>query len=241
MSSCGKRKVLVYGGRGALGRVFVSTLKKQHHTWVCSIGHGPNEEADENIIVPTNTQNMEVHDSLIQTRLTQLLRNGDKLDGVFNVAGGWAGGNAMSSDFVSSCDASWQQSVWTSVISASIASHHLKEGGVLVLMGALPAEQGTPGMMGYGMCKASVHQLTRSLGEEGSGLPRGSHTLCVLPGTLDTPSNRKCMPEADDRTWTPLEYLTHMFVAWLEKRGRPVTGSLVKLVTVNSVTSIQVL
>ena len=89
---------------------------------------------------------------------------------------------SLLSDFVSSCDVSWQQSVWTSVISASIASHHLKEGGVLVLMGALPAEQGTPGMLGYGMCKASVHQLTRSLGEEGSGLPRGSHALCVLPG-----------------------------------------------------------
>ena len=91
---------------------------------------------------------------------------------------------SLLSDFVSSCDVSWQQSVWTSVISASIASHHLKEGGVLVLMGALPAEQGTPGMLGYGMCKASVHQLTRSLGEEGSGLPRGSHALCALPGMI---------------------------------------------------------
>ncbi len=46
------------------------------------------------------------------------------------------------------------------------------------------------GMMGYGMAKAAVHQLVKSLGEQGSGLPDGACTLGILPVTLDTPMNR---------------------------------------------------
>ncbi len=53
----------------------------------------------------------------------------------------------------------WKQSVWSSAISASLASAHLTEGGLLVLPGARPAAGGTPGMIGYGMAKAAVHQV----------------------------------------------------------------------------------
>lgn len=63
------------------------------------------------------------------------------------------------------------------------------------------------GMIGYGMAKAAVHQLTRSLGGENSGLPKESAAVAILPVMLDTPMNRKWMPKADTSTWTPLEYL----------------------------------
>lgn len=57
------------------------------------------------------------------------------------------------------------------------------------------------------MAKAAVHQLTQSLGGQGSGLPNGSTAVAILPVMLDTPMNRKWMPKADTSTWTPLEYL----------------------------------
>ena len=47
-------------------------------------------------------------------------------------------------------------------------------GGLLVLPGARPALKGTAGMMGYGMAKAAVHQLTKSLAEPKSGLPENA-------------------------------------------------------------------
>lgn len=104
-------------------------------------------------------------------------------------------------------DLMWRQSVWTSVIAASIAAQHLKEGGIISLPGAKPALGSTPGMIGYGMAKAAVHQLTKSLSAENSGLPANSHSLSILPVTLDTPMNRKWMPDADKSTWTPLEFI----------------------------------
>ena len=70
-------------------------------------------------------------------------------------------------------------------------------GGLLVLPGAKPALGGTPGMMGYGLAKAAVHQLVKSLASTGSGLPDNVNVVGILPVTLDTPMNRKFMPGAD--------------------------------------------
>lgn len=57
------------------------------------------------------------------------------------------------------------------------------------------------------MAKAAVHQLTKSLAAESSGLPPNSLAVAILPVTLDTPMNRKWMPNADFSTWTPLEFV----------------------------------
>jgi NAD(P)-dependent dehydrogenase (short-subunit alcohol dehydrogenase family) len=62
-------------------------------------------------------------------------------------------------------------------------------------------------MIGYGMAKAAVHQLTQSLAAEGSGMPLNSLVVATLPITLDTPMNRKFMANADTSTWTPLEFV----------------------------------
>ena len=37
------------------------------------------------------------------------------------------------------------------------------------------------GMIGYGMAKAAVHQLTKSLAQEKNGLPNGACAVAILP------------------------------------------------------------
>ena len=133
----------------------------------------------------------------------------------------------------------WKQSVWSSTISAALASKHLVEEGCLVLPGAQPALGGTPGMMGYGMAKAAVHQLTKSLGSEKSGLPEKATALALLPITLDTPMNRKWMPKADTSTWTSLDFVSEILLKWATSAtDRPASGSLVQLVTKEGKTSL---
>lgn len=132
-----------------------------------------------------------------------------------------------------------KQSIWSSVISATIASHFLKPGGVLTLTGAKPALSATPNMIGYGLAKAGVHQLTKSLASNDSGLPQNAFVASILPITLDTPMNRKWMPNADFTTWTPLEYVAELFHKWIAKpQERPLNGSLLQLVTLNSKTDL---
>ncbi len=80
--------------------------------------------------------------------------------------------------------------------------------GLFVGMGASAATEPTPSMIAYGCAKASVHQFIQSIAQSDSGLPKGSKAIALLPVILDTPMNRKWMPDADKSTWTPLEEIS---------------------------------
>jgi len=228
-------RVIVYGGRGALGSTVVSVFKKNQF-WVCNIDMQENTEADHNIIVTGDTWTQQEENVCAEVGS---IMNNEKLDALLCFAGGWAGGSPGSRDFIKNAETMWRSSVWPSSISARLACEHLKEGGLVVLPGAQPAVKGTPTMAGYGMAKAAVHQLVASLTGNKSGLPADCTSLAILPNTLDTPMNRKWMPKADTSTWTPLVYVADLMVKWTSGEERPESGSLVSLVTQDGITSTQ--
>lgn len=230
-------RVLVYGGKGALGSTCVSYFKSKNF-WVGSIDRLSNDDAHLNMIVSGSS--LQEQNEEISSKLAESLGS-EKLDAIFCVAGGWAGGNAKSKDFFKSADDMWKQSVWSSVIASNLASKHLKDGGVITLPGAAPATDGTPGMIGYGMAKAAVHQLTKSLAGKNSGLPSNAVAFATLPITLDTPNNRKWMANADQTVWTPLDFISEMFYKWCQGQERPANGSLVKMVTKDGKTELVLL
>ncbi|NXU77184.1 DHPR reductase, partial [Oreotrochilus melanogaster] len=162
----------------------------------------------------------------------------EKVDAILCVAGGWAGGSAKAKSLYKNCDLMWKQSLWTSTISSHLATKHLKEGGLLTLAGAQAALSGTPGMIGYGMAKGAVHQLCQSLAGTNSGLPPGSAAVAILPVTLDTPANRKSMPDADFSSWTPLEFIAETFYDWITGKNRPNSGSLIQVITTGGKTEL---
>ncbi|XP_026186673.1 quinoid dihydropteridine reductase a [Mastacembelus armatus] len=221
-------RAIVYGGRGALGSKCVQHFKAKGW-WVASIDMAANEEANENVIVKMSESFTE-QAGQVKADVAQLLGE-EKVDAILCVAGGWAGGNCNSKDLYKNCDLMWKQSVWTSTISSHLAALHLKPGGLLTLAGAKAALSGTGGMVGYGMAKAAVHQLCKSLGAKNSGMPSGAAAVAILPVTLDTPMNRKFMPDADFSSWTPLEYIAELFFNWATGANRPASGSLIQLLT----------
>ncbi|KAL0596539.1 Dihydropteridine reductase [Plecturocebus cupreus] len=222
------RRVLVYGGRGALGTRCVQAFRARNW-WVASIDVVENEDANVSIVVKMTDSFPEQADQ-VTAEVGKLLGE-EKVDAILCVAGGWAGGNAKSKSLFKNCDLMWKQSMWTSTISSHLATKHLKEGGLLTLAGAKAALDGTPGMIGYGMAKGAVHQLCQSLAGKNSGMPPGSAAIAVLPVTLDTPMNRKSMPEADFSSWTPLQFLVETFHEWITGKNRPSSGSLIQVVT----------
>lgn len=230
-------KVLVYGGKGALGSTCISFLSSQKY-WVGSIDLTQNDNANANVIVERDATILEQELQILKE--LDCVLGSEKLDAVICVAGGWAGGSSSSDDFVKNTDLMLKQSVWSSVLASSIASKFLKPGGILVLTGAKAALGATPGMIGYGLAKAAIHHLTKSLADENGGLPTGAQALSILPVTLDTPMNRKWMPKADTSTWTPLEFVAELFSKWIKNEERPPNGSLVQLNTKENKTTLEI-
>eukprot|EP00041_Stephanoeca_diplocostata_P013713 m.242267 g.242267 ORF g.242267 m.242267 type:complete len:242 (-) comp19439_c0_seq1:249-974(-) len=224
---------LIYGGKGALGNVCVKEFKRKG--WrVLSVDLVAHEEADGNVVLVASHSWIDQARKVDEGVAAFLTGATDKLTAVMCVAGGWAGGNAAASELINSADLMWRQSVWTSVIAGQIASKHLTSDGLYVTCGARPALGGTPQMIGYGMAKAAVHQLVKSLASEKSGVSSDATVLAILPVTLDTPNNRKFMPNADTSTWTPLEQVADYFFKWAtepKSPTKPASGSLVTIVT----------
>ncbi|CAG9538499.1 unnamed protein product [Cercopithifilaria johnstoni] len=225
-------RVAVYGGRGGLGSVIVDYFKNKNF-WALSIDTVKNEVADANLVVNKDASWIE-QECLILKSVGEILNN-ERLDAILCVAGGWAGGSVNSEDMIKNSEILWKQNVWTSAISARIAALYLKKGGLLQFTGAASVLKDTSKMLGYGMAKAAVHQLTKSLAPKKSGIPDESTVVALLPTTLDTAQNRKWMPKANTDSWTSLDYIAELLHKWtLDPSSRPPSGSLIEIITRNN-------
>src|SRR5262249_39734524 len=91
--------------------------------------------------------------------------------------------------------------------------------------GSKSAESGGAQMSAYAVSKIAVSALTRVLALENRD--RGVRFNCVLPGTIDTPANRRDMPGADTSKWTSPAAIARVIVFLLSPHSAPVTGALV--------------
>jgi len=115
------------------------------------------------------------------------------------------------------------------------------------LPGAAAATATTPSMIGYGMAKAAVHHLVRSLAPHNAEhqhqqgqveQPLSNATVWgLMPAMLDTEANRKAMPDVHKHgNWTNIDQLAQQIVVWSEQaaKDRPfASGKLVRITTKN--------
>jgi NAD(P)-dependent dehydrogenase (short-subunit alcohol dehydrogenase family) len=148
------------------------------------------------------------------------------VDGVALIAGGWAGGTR----FDEAPEDEWPRMLRTNVetvvnVCRAALPHLRKQGGSVVAVGSRAAELGGAGMAAYAISKVAVHALVRVLALENRDL--GVRFNAVLPGTIDTPANRRAMPDADPSKWTSPEAIARVMVFLLSPESAPTTGALV--------------
>ena len=224
--------VLVYGGNGALGQAMVDRFKAGRWRTI-SVDYFENSRADHNILLDKANDwktNTEVVTSALTNLATTLADDhslpkassageGERayLSAVIGVAGGWKGSTISSHALFESVDFMIASNVLSSLASAHIASHFLLPQSLLLLTGASAAASpsGTPSMIAYGLSKAAVHHLTLSLAAHDSEMTRrGVRVACMLPVTIDTPSNRQMMGAGDYSDWTPTREFADYALAW---------------------------
>jgi len=149
-----------------------------------------------------------------------------RLDGVAAVAGAYAGAGTFEKA---------PESEWSAMMSANLGTLYtvcraalprlLERGGSVVSVGSRLALEGGAGSAAYAVSKAGVVALTRVLALENEA--RGVRFNCVLPGTIDTPANRKAMPKADTSRWTPPESIARVVAFLLMPESSAVNGAFV--------------
>lgn len=148
------------------------------------------------------------------------------IDALLNIAGGFAWRPLADGDALP-WDTMFALNLKTAVNASKAALPHLIESrGAIVNVGSAAAAltQAGPGMGAYAASKAGVHKLTESLAEELKGRVRVN---AVLPSVIDTPQNRRDMPDVDPAIWVAPGDLAKVILFLASDDARAMTGALV--------------
>lgn len=147
-----------------------------------------------------------------------------RLDGLVNVAGGFAW-ETVAEGSAETWDRLYRMNVGTCANMCRAAIPHLiATGGRIVNIGAGGAVKAGAGMGAYAAAKGGVHRLTEALAEELKGKVAVN---AVLPSIIDTPLNRRDMPDADFAAWVAPRDLAQVIAFLVSDEARAMTGALV--------------
>ena len=83
-------------------------------------------------------------------------------------------------------------------------------------------------MAPYCISKSAVITLSESLTAEHKD--NDININCILPGTIDTPTNRNDMPNADFSTWVPTEDIANVMLYLSSELANSVNGAILPVV-----------
>jgi NAD(P)-dependent dehydrogenase (short-subunit alcohol dehydrogenase family) len=100
-------------------------------------------------------------------------------------------------------------------------------GGALVVAASPAALLGEAGVAAYAAAKAGTLRLVESLAREVA--PFGGRANAVLPGTMDTPANRRAMPDADPGKWVSTKAVAEVIYYLGTPAAAAVNGAAVRV------------
>ncbi len=193
------RHIVVTGGTGALGSAVVARLLRDgarcHVTYV--------EERERTRFAHAGEVTLQRVDCGDEAEVRAFYAGLPKLDASIHLVGGFAKAE-ISATSLAGFEAMLRMNAVTAFLCCREAIARMRPGGGrIVNVAARPALEPAAGMVAYGTAKAAVAALTRALASE--VLADGILVNAVVPSTMDTPANRRAMPDVDFGRWPKLD------------------------------------
>ena len=150
-----------------------------------------------------------------------------KVDVLAHLVGGFTGGQTVAD----TDDATFQRMFDVNLNSAfhilRAVIPHMREAGAgrIIAIGSRAAEAPGPTIGAYSASKAALVSLIRTVALENKDA--GITANVVLPGTMDTPANRKAMAGADTSQWVQPASVASLIVWLAGDAGKDVTGAAI--------------
>lgn len=221
------RRIAITGAMGALGRGVVNSALEQGAK-VIAIDYAPADSSlEQDNLVQLGGVDL-TNPEAAQKAFAEAAASFGGLDGLVNIAGGFTW-EMFAGSSIESWDKMYNINVRTAVISCQSALPFLSEGNQasIVNISANSALKSETGVAAYTASKAAVAKLTESLADEYKGKVRVN---AVLPSIIDTPINRKDMPDADYSTWVSPAELANVILFLSSVQASAVTGALLPVI-----------
>ncbi len=214
--------VFITGAKGGLGSFVTRRFLAAGATVVGTSRSISKEDFPQPNFIPLAvdfTQAAAVHDAI-----ASVIGRFGKLDVLVHVLGGFAGGQTVAQ----TDDATWEQMRDLNLTSAfyvlRVAIPHLRKSGAgrIIAIGSLTAVAPHSRLGAYVTFKAALSTLVQTVALENKDA--GLTANVVLPGTMDTPANRKSMPDADFSKWVQPGDVADLVLWIADERSAHVTG-----------------
>ncbi len=217
-----ERVIVITGARGALGQAVLSAARDAGLR-IALIDRGQSHPSPQGVLALGGVDLTDAKQA--ESAMTGVISRFGRLDALLNIAGGFVWQTV--DDPAPAWDRMHGLNVSTALNASRAALPYLKasDDGRIVNIGSAAALKPGAGMGAYGAAKAGVHALTQALAEE---LKSTRVTVnAVLPSIIDTPANRKDMPDADPATWVAPADLAAVILFLASPESRAMTGALV--------------
>ncbi len=223
------RVALIPGGTGALGKAVVLAFLEEGAKVVCT--YIVDEELKHySSLTETQKSNL----SFIQADVTKekpvgetvqkTLERFGRLDILVNIVGGFSYAKVVDTD----------ERVWDSMMNVNLKSAFLcskavlpqmikQKYGKIINISSRPGLKGSAGVGAYAASKAAVMNLTETIADEVKDYE--INVNAILPSTIDTPANRKNMPEADFSKWVKPEEIAKVIIFLASDDSKPINGA----------------
>jgi len=221
---------LVAGGTGGLGKavtlLFLKAGAKVAVTYVKEdeLALLRNEASDYAGSVTAYSVNV-TDDASVQSAVNTLVANHGRIDVLVNTVGGYAGGLKL-----------WETDpkVFSQMLDLNLRSGYLlarnvvpimlkQKSGAIVNIAAKAAIDHAAGASAYAASKAAAVAMMDCLAEDLKGT--GVRVNSVLPSIIDTPANRRAMPEANFAKWPKPEEIARVILFLCSDQARLIHGA----------------
>jgi len=174
-------------------------------------------------LAPANLLDMDSVNRAVQS----IVDRWGRVDGLCNIAGGFRMGEPVHETSPATWDFLFDLNARTVLHACrAVVPRLLEQGaGKVVNVAAYSALRGAALMGAYTASKAAVVRLTEAMSAELR--PRRINVNCVLPTTIDTPENRRAMPDADPSHWVSPQALADVIAFLASDSARAVHGAAV--------------
>lgn len=219
-----ERVALVTGANGGLG---VAVTKALLEAGFAVVGLAPKiRQSDFDhpkfIALPASLDNL----AAAQKAVDAVIQPFGKVDVLAHLVGGFAWASVADTD-----DATFQRMFDLNLNAAfhilrAVLPHMRKAGsGRIIAIGSRAAENPGANVGAYSASKAALVSLIKTVAIESKDA--GITANVILPGTMDTPANRKDMPGADTSQWVQPASVASLILWLASDAGKDVTGAAI--------------
>lgn len=230
MKGLDNKVALITGGTGGLGKDVLSVFLGQgacacttytKKNYLSSISDLKEQYGDRLVYAKADVTKTRDMSKVVE----RVVNKFGRLDYLINIVGGFAMAKVIDTD-----EALWENMMNINLKSVFVSSKSTlpqmikQKYGRVINIGARPGLSGCKNMSAYGASKAGVINLTDSMADELSEY--NINVNAIIPGTMDTPRNRKDMPKADFKKWVKPEEIAEVIAFLCSNKGDKITGAI---------------